>query len=423
MDMSEGRLSTEGQGHVAGENAKEKLRKNIQKKGANSAGAQSGSDLVFTDGNVIYPVLGQHSQRTSQIQPSTAQTQQVLTLPAGPTQAGLAPNFNVIGQGMVGLPQTINGDQYVLVTVVPEGGGETVIHIYRVHGGLQLQGDNMGVQGVLQPQGEQNVTVNEETGSCEVVAENLDSSVVVNAGALKRTGDVELPSTSALVPENNALDVVNLEQQNVESNENNIAEGDKVLVSAEENNNTDTNEPTENCNANTSDNHEHNEINETKHENIENKEVSSTGEGGEQGVEMCINTNVDAEIIGINNETDLEAVTKLTGVREYQHTIEDIMNKPGPQITQNTESVVDENSCGGSVISNVKEPTNITDHSVEYLISGTSKTSEANVEIAKDNEKLDILETDNNEMNNDISELEAEKPEGRLVTEMEVKDS
>ncbi|XP_052229354.1 uncharacterized protein LOC127843667 isoform X2 [Dreissena polymorpha] len=36
----------------------------------------------------------------------------------------------------IGIPQTIDGDQYVLVTVVPEGGGETVIHIYRVHGGL-----------------------------------------------------------------------------------------------------------------------------------------------------------------------------------------------------------------------------------------------------------------------------------------------
>jgi hypothetical protein len=32
-----------------------------------------------------------------------------------------------------------DADQYVLVTVMPEGGGETVIHIYRLHGGGQTQ--------------------------------------------------------------------------------------------------------------------------------------------------------------------------------------------------------------------------------------------------------------------------------------------
>ncbi|XP_052802549.1 uncharacterized protein LOC128232831 isoform X2 [Mya arenaria] len=53
---------------------------------------------------------------------------------------GLLPGSTLVGSTTMGLSQNIDGDQYVLVTVVPEGGGETVIHIYRVHGGLQGHG-------------------------------------------------------------------------------------------------------------------------------------------------------------------------------------------------------------------------------------------------------------------------------------------
>ena len=40
---------------------------------------------------------------------------------------------------MPGLPQPGPNDQYVLVTVMPESGQETIIHVYRLHGGQQNQ--------------------------------------------------------------------------------------------------------------------------------------------------------------------------------------------------------------------------------------------------------------------------------------------
>ena len=55
---------------------------------------------------------------------------------------------NMTGSSTFNIPNGEDGDRYVLVTVVPEDGGETVIHIYRVHGEAQIPGEQGQMQGI-----------------------------------------------------------------------------------------------------------------------------------------------------------------------------------------------------------------------------------------------------------------------------------
>ncbi|XP_045175419.2 transcription factor TFIIIB component B'' homolog [Mercenaria mercenaria] len=61
---------------------------------------------------------------------------------------------------------TEDADQYVLVTVMPEGGGETVIHIYRLHGGGQSQDQIL----YADPFASQQMTI-DSASSCEIVGQ------------------------------------------------------------------------------------------------------------------------------------------------------------------------------------------------------------------------------------------------------------
>lgn len=98
--------------------------------------------------------LTQLQQATSLLQPGPSQNQLQqgtslshleLGTSLGQLQQGTSQNqlqqVQVNSMPIVNSSQvsTEDADQYVLVTVMPEGGGETVIHVYRLHGGGQSQ--------------------------------------------------------------------------------------------------------------------------------------------------------------------------------------------------------------------------------------------------------------------------------------------
>ena len=487
MDMSEGRLSTEGQGHTEGQqsNTRVNLRTKIQNKEKESdvnlatisAASTSHSNLII-GGNVIYPVLNQAAQsvqNSQNVQITSDQQQQIVGSTLTNTAQSLVPqDFNLPGQQVLGIPQTINGDQFVLVTVVPEGGGETVIHIYRVHGGLQSQGMEVPEQNITiahQPAIENNDAANtdsvnasavEEQGSSVLKAIPMSSLQSLNSqsGEVIQTSIDQLPSeeftqssemmvtdydkekqtsldqsqtglktdvvtqpesqiTVVVANEADELtktqsmeldlqesqDTVQSETVSLENQPELTARAINVTIETEDSDNfqesmsIETNKDSciqDNQNSNThvaddkiqsSDTTSSDDRNQSSNTTIE--ETSSTFKNLSESI--VEHGDMDVDSVDRIEPTSIGSSSEQTGSlnsREYHHTIDNIINKQGPQDCANSTSPENSNAAGSS---NVKEHASVSNHSVEFLIGAKENDSnivESNIEKVKSTSTL-----------------------------------